>query len=276
MAVSIPTEQAALLAAIVAQPDDDTLRLVYADWLQEHGDEEQAACIRDAVRVGMMPKCTEKAEATRQLDERIEMRAGGWLQDIGVLRLEGLYCGSGMWPPQQVTYLSMETFLEDAPALFTGCPIRSLNLDCQRNNTVDTEQLEAVAALSGLSNLQKLTLAHFEMCGLGWRYLICSPHLGNLRTLGVQGCGLTDEHAHALADCPNLADLTTLDLSENEMGFAGMLAIVRSPYLGKVERLSLMNDRTIDELDQPEYEELSEALRVRFGSDQSLWTPISS
>ncbi len=46
MAAPIPDEQAALLAVIVAQPDDDTARLVYADWLQEHGDEEQAAFIR--------------------------------------------------------------------------------------------------------------------------------------------------------------------------------------------------------------------------------------
>src|SRR5262245_8993000 len=30
------TEQAALLAAIAANPDDDTPRLVYADWLDEH------------------------------------------------------------------------------------------------------------------------------------------------------------------------------------------------------------------------------------------------
>lgn len=36
----------ALLAAILANPDDDTARLVYADWLQEHGDEDRAAFIR--------------------------------------------------------------------------------------------------------------------------------------------------------------------------------------------------------------------------------------
>src|SRR5262245_36104585 len=30
------TEQAALLAAIVADPDDDTARLAYADWLDEN------------------------------------------------------------------------------------------------------------------------------------------------------------------------------------------------------------------------------------------------
>src|SRR5262249_22464510 len=39
-------EAAALLRAIIANPDDDTPRLVYADWLQEHDDPERAEYIR--------------------------------------------------------------------------------------------------------------------------------------------------------------------------------------------------------------------------------------
>lgn len=39
-------EEAALLAAICAEPTDDTPRLVYADWLQEHGQEDYAEFIR--------------------------------------------------------------------------------------------------------------------------------------------------------------------------------------------------------------------------------------
>lgn len=43
------SEQAAFLAAIRAEPDDDTRRLAYADWLQEHGDEPGARWIRARV-----------------------------------------------------------------------------------------------------------------------------------------------------------------------------------------------------------------------------------
>ncbi|MDB5313612.1 MAG: hypothetical protein JWO38_7814 [Gemmataceae bacterium] len=39
-------EQRTFLAAIRANPDDDTPRLVYADWLEEHGDPDRAAFIR--------------------------------------------------------------------------------------------------------------------------------------------------------------------------------------------------------------------------------------
>ena len=40
----------ALLAAIIADPDDDTPRLVYADWPDENGDPDRAAFIRVGVR----------------------------------------------------------------------------------------------------------------------------------------------------------------------------------------------------------------------------------
>lgn len=39
----------ALLATILANPEEDTPRLVYADWLQENGEEERAEFIRKAI-----------------------------------------------------------------------------------------------------------------------------------------------------------------------------------------------------------------------------------
>ncbi|MBP3960336.1 TIGR02996 domain-containing protein [Gemmata sp. G18] len=44
-------EREALLRAICDNPDDDTPRLVFADWLQEHGDEAQAEFIRTQIAV---------------------------------------------------------------------------------------------------------------------------------------------------------------------------------------------------------------------------------
>jgi uncharacterized protein (TIGR02996 family) len=40
------SDEAALLAAILAHPDEDTPRLMYADWLDEHGQPERAEFIR--------------------------------------------------------------------------------------------------------------------------------------------------------------------------------------------------------------------------------------
>jgi uncharacterized protein (TIGR02996 family) len=42
----VSSERDALMATIIADPADDTPRLVYADWLEEHGQEERAELIR--------------------------------------------------------------------------------------------------------------------------------------------------------------------------------------------------------------------------------------
>ena len=44
------TDHDALIASVLATPDDDAPRLVYADWLDEHGQPERAALIRDMIR----------------------------------------------------------------------------------------------------------------------------------------------------------------------------------------------------------------------------------
>jgi uncharacterized protein (TIGR02996 family) len=41
----------ALIAAVLADPDDDTPRLVFADWLDEHGEHERAEVIRVGCRL---------------------------------------------------------------------------------------------------------------------------------------------------------------------------------------------------------------------------------
>lgn len=46
------TEREAFLKAICDSPDDDTPRLVFADWLTEHGDEPRAEFIRLGIRDG--------------------------------------------------------------------------------------------------------------------------------------------------------------------------------------------------------------------------------
>ena len=52
------TTGTALLAAILAAPDEDTPRLVYADWLEENGEPERAAFIRVQIRIaGLQRDC---------------------------------------------------------------------------------------------------------------------------------------------------------------------------------------------------------------------------
>src|SRR5262245_3634063 len=64
-------EEAALLRAIAAAPDEDTPRLVYAAWLEEHGQPDRARFIRLQVEQATLdeydPRVDELYEQGKQL-----------------------------------------------------------------------------------------------------------------------------------------------------------------------------------------------------------------
>jgi uncharacterized protein (TIGR02996 family) len=56
----------ALLAAICAEPDEDTPRLAFADWLEEHDESAHAAFVRDQVELARTPPWEPFAAACRR------------------------------------------------------------------------------------------------------------------------------------------------------------------------------------------------------------------
>jgi uncharacterized protein (TIGR02996 family) len=85
------TDEDALLAAVAAAPDDDAPRLVYADWLQERGDEARAEYLRVVVTLVHPPEDAAVVERCVALGEGID---AGWRQAVGG-RFEVVMTGSG-------------------------------------------------------------------------------------------------------------------------------------------------------------------------------------
>lgn len=237
----IPDEQAALLAAIVANPDNDTARLVYADWLQENGDEEQATYIRDSIEPGRVRP---------NFDGENE-----WLERLGVENVVVDRWNRGF--PDRVSVHYGGSFDEDAERLLAFVPIRRLTLfsqsylhwgpeewkheDEDQEGTVPTVPwverdgylISHLETLSGLARLTELVLNGFEDLGF---VLFESPYFSGLKYLGLPGCGISPRAAKALASNPSLAGLVELDLSNsglsgNGIGVEGTRAILESPYL---------------------------------------------
>lgn len=50
------TEREAMVRAVCEQPDDDTVRLAFADWLEENGEPERAEFVRLQVELAKYPK----------------------------------------------------------------------------------------------------------------------------------------------------------------------------------------------------------------------------
>ncbi len=74
-------EERALLRAVIAAPADDLPRLVYADWLEEHGDPDRAEFIRVQCRLADMspadPDWVDLSDREEELAARLRNRFGG-------------------------------------------------------------------------------------------------------------------------------------------------------------------------------------------------------
>lgn len=83
------SDEAALLHAIHANPDDDTPRLVYADWLDENGQPERAEFIRLQVRLDAIPSWNDERERIRGRESELlrAHRAAG-AAELGIFDLE--------------------------------------------------------------------------------------------------------------------------------------------------------------------------------------------
>ena len=64
-------ENEAMLSAISEDPDDDSLRLVYADWLEEHGQPDRSRLIRLQIEMARLPDNTEPPTALEVEEEQL-------------------------------------------------------------------------------------------------------------------------------------------------------------------------------------------------------------
>jgi uncharacterized protein (TIGR02996 family) len=133
---------APFLRAIIDRPDDDLPRLVYADWLDEHGEPERAEYIRvqcELAGIGNVPRDTWNLKEKRRFDqqqalrrrERELLRAFGveWAnRDVGVVEFpDPLPDGVFQRGFVNNLTLSWEGWRRHAAALLAACPIRQRN-----------------------------------------------------------------------------------------------------------------------------------------------------
>ncbi len=130
-------ERAALMRAICDNPDDDTPRLVFADWLQEHSEDHRAEFIRVQVEAARLP--TDDARR-KKLDRRasaLQTQFGEtWLRELPVPDKENVHWVKAPdWLDGKtfdrgfaglLRVQSTGTLAKYAAKLFTATPVRRL------------------------------------------------------------------------------------------------------------------------------------------------------
>jgi uncharacterized protein (TIGR02996 family) len=209
-------DEDAFLAAIIANPDDDATRLVFADWLDEHEQPDRAEFIRLQIRESQLPDCAER--------------------DTLQVRTRELLVRHGEW------------WLADFPPTWSGLPIEYFERGFLTRLEVDPEFVATLPAGAWKRHpIHKLILRDFR--GTLDRALAV-PQLSHIRVLALMPpdgeVAMTDTDLQALATCPHLTgvrSLTCTGAHGNPLG----LALGRCPSLRGLTSLELHDDRLDDD-----------------------------
>lgn len=169
------SKEQALLEEIIENPDDDTPRLIYADWLEERGG-PRAEFIRLQCELARL--CAPPRDLLRRQQFLLAEHGGQWLDQLS----QPL-----MW------YAFRRGFVEDAMVLARDfierqgrllevSPIRLL-----RTHLISVEQASAFAQVASLRHLHRLQLSTGHEHHVLLFPLLKSSHLANLRRLTLIG-----------------------------------------------------------------------------------------
>jgi uncharacterized protein (TIGR02996 family) len=262
------TDLDALLRAILAHPDDDTPRLIYADALEDVGESDRAALIRAQVELARAPEYEPSAVQIRTSEAYREQLAAA----IQWLFAEPELPGALKWArepfrrgfPAAIQADNGAAFVAHAEELFGRFPVELLVLG-EGLAMSDTAPLARCEWLSRITTLEITP----GITQTGATRLLNSRHLTRLTDLHV-GSGLTTPgathqmiHSKAfrgltgfscrddsrqgtvvnlltsLADPPHLR---RLDLSGNRLTAHRLTPLTTSPLLAEVEELDLSHN----------------------------------
>ncbi len=218
----------ALFQAVLENPHDDAPRLVYADWLEEQGD-ERGAFIRVQCELAAGVDDEQRASILRRREQTLLRQHGeAWgaaLRGFGVIAFQRGF-------PARL-YLPVSRFLRYADELFRVAPVTHLRL-------LDTRpHIDALAACPHLARLASLDLEYNRISAADAATLLASPHIAGLRELRLNENDLGPAGARALAQSPHLRQLRRLALSGNRLGAQGAKALAKWPQLEHLEALEL-------------------------------------
>jgi uncharacterized protein (TIGR02996 family) len=175
-------ERDALLKALCENPDEDTPRLVYADWLQEHGDETRAEFIRAQVRHGeLLRNADPGAEDSARQARALWLQFGAkWRADLPQLKGVRWHDAFFRGFVERVVVPSDAVLVAHAQTVFDLVPIRHLEIE-------KFAAVDGFDRLACVRRLKTLAVAAADPDGAVLRRLVTRVRLDQSTLLIVQG-----------------------------------------------------------------------------------------
>ena len=226
-------ERAGFLQDLRREPEAQDLPLVYADWLEDHGEPERAEFIRVNCELAVLSEDDPgRGGLSARAKELFTTHGEEWLRPFAAV-CETSFSRRGLVEHLYVT--DLPAFLERAPDIMAREPIHSLDFQ----GPIGPEGARALAGSPHVAGLRTLVLPCHRLGPSGTRALVESPHLAALEDLDLGSNGIGDQGARALAAAAGLQTLRGLDLWANGITAEGARALARSPHLAGLTRLDL-------------------------------------
>jgi uncharacterized protein (TIGR02996 family) len=233
------TDNEALLQAICADPDNVTLRLIYADWLEEHGDGARAEFIRVQCQLAEMDKDDDRWPGLKERELRLLNLHG----DQWVLR-------KWLVPERQPQVIFRRGFVETTNILNGPSP-KQLARWCQSTplRVLKIQSPRAWSELAERPELQRLRGLHLGGIELSTQAIrqLCDTSFTALAELGIVQGGLGASEIEILANSHLVHQLKFLNLSGNSrMGGIGVEFLASSRQFSHVRRLDVQGNHVGD------------------------------
>jgi uncharacterized protein (TIGR02996 family) len=221
------TIEQAFLDALIESPEDDTPRLVFADWLDDHGKSERAELIRVQCRLARMRDGDpERPRLLARERELLRTHTRAWLRELP--RARGFRYGPFVRGfVEEVEVGDGEAFCKKAAAVLASAPIRRFT----RRHVTYTSQDPTItlAACPHLARFSEIDLSGTSFEDRGILSLLSSPHLKRLRVLNLTQTRMTPATLLAVIQQPACRQLEDLNLDNNDLGVEGAERLVGWP-----------------------------------------------
>ncbi|MER2564532.1 MAG: TIGR02996 domain-containing protein [Myxococcaceae bacterium] len=227
-------DEAMLRRAIIADPDSDEPRLVYADWLMERGD------VRGELIRLECGKSTSKARA--RIDEILTTN---WTTLAGAATPYATQTSFDRGFVDRVT-MTVAAFLKHGDALFSKEPIRSLRVDNPKFTDRDLDRLVTAPAMERVRGLELSQLNPDAMPRRPLAALAKGTRFTALRRLALDFCGESPADWTALFGALQAPKLTAVHFHYNHGSAELYRALATNPALSELRTIQEYRFRNLD------------------------------
>ena len=258
------TDREALAAAVANRPREETIRLAFADWFDDHDQPGRAAYIRAACAAARSrPGSEERADHLDRADDLLAAHEADWL---------------GTWRDRLVDWefrrgflhrvrMTAADFLADGADLLRAEPVVTVELVGGDGKSLPADAVRAVVGSPAFASVRDCAVVpggflHETPVGVWMTAIAENPQVGRLRRFGpsaggafeynmrpdVRTDGIEPGPVEAFGRAAHLGRLRRLALPSSGSGYAGekpwlVPALARAVFAGRLRGLELGGNR---------------------------------